>query len=83
MYSILDDMYIYMDPVTYLIFTLGVQTGVEHISGNMFESVPSGCDAFLMKVTIHNLFTAINLLVLTGFRKNNSTFLKGFNSQKI
>jgi hypothetical protein len=52
-----------------ILFTLGVQTGVEHMSGNMFESVPSGCDAFLMKVTIHNLFTAINSLVLTGFRR--------------
>lgn len=65
-----------------ILFTLGVQTGVEHISGDMFKSVPSGCDAFLIKVTIHNLFTTINMLVLTGLR-NNFTFLKGFNSQKI
>lgn len=53
------------------------------MSGDMFKSVPSGCDAFLLKVTLHNLFTTFSILVLTGFRKNNFTFLKRFNAQKI
>ena len=25
-------------------------TGVEHVAGDMFEKIPSGCDAIFMKV---------------------------------